>query len=218
MSRETRVVHLQLELCKLEFKDSLRALNQMIEVMNAQNGYSRHDGSNYYLHLVDATQDLLNHGVRDQSTVTACILHDAIEDVDYMDKSFIVGCFGHEVANLVEGVTKIKGVNYKDEINMKAYLTDILLNPKLCLIKTADRKHNFSTLEFATPEKELRQAMETEKYFIPFFKEARQRYPEYSYYFHSAKTTIMPHLNKIKKYHKDIEILKQEIKLLKGEI
>jgi GTP pyrophosphokinase len=106
---------------------------------------------------------------------------------------------------LVDGVTKKDGVDYKDEKNLQEYLDYILQFSKMALIKTADRKHNFSTLEHATPEKELRQAKETEKHFLPFFKQARKMYPEYSRYFHSAKTEIVPHMKKIFKYHADLK-------------
>src|SRR5690606_4462438 len=111
-----------------------------------------------------------------------------------------------------------EGVNYKDEDNLKGYLNDILDNPKACLVKTADRKHNFSTL-YATSEKhEIRQADETEKFFIPFFKKARKKYPQYSAYFHSAKTTIMPHLKRIQKAHEDQKVFNEKIEKLKSRL
>ncbi|QOV08362.1 SpoT-like bifunctional (p)ppGpp synthase/hydrolase [Bacillus phage Kirov] len=201
MAKESRVVQLQMDLARLEFKDSLKALNFMIGTMNADNGYKRHDGRHYYYHLVDGAQDLLNHGVTDEIVITSYILHDYIEDVPDATYEGVLALFGREVADTVLGVTKNPDVNYKKGENLKAYLDDMLPFVRMCLVKTADRKHNFSTLKDATPEKELRQALETEKYFLPFFKEARKRFPEYSRYFHSAKTTIMPHLNKIKEHH-----------------
>jgi (p)ppGpp synthase/HD superfamily hydrolase len=224
MGKESRVIHLQRDLIDLGNHQALRALNWMIGVMNSDNGYSRHDGSHYYYHLVDACQDLINHGITDQNTLTACILHDAVEDVDFITIGMIGERFNAEVALLVDGVTKKKQVDYKVGANLEQYLAYILQFSKMCLIKTADRKHNFSTLEDATPEKELRQAQETEKHFIPFFKHARRLHPEYSAYFHSAKTTIVPHLKKIKKYHQDmyekdarIAELEFKLKLLVGE-
>jgi (p)ppGpp synthase/HD superfamily hydrolase len=223
MSKESRVIQLQKDLLKLGNHETLRALNWMIGIMNADNGYARHDGSNYYYHLVDATQDLINHGITDQNTLTACVLHDAVEDVDFITTEMIAERFNYEVALLVNGVTKKDGVNYKKPENLEAYLAYILQFSKMCLIKTADRKHNFSTLEHATSEKELRQANETEKHFLPFFKNARRLHPEFSAYFHSAKTTIVPHLKKIKKYHLDmaeknarIEELEFKLNLLTG--
>lgn len=213
MAQEARVVHLQKELIKLDFMKALRALNWMISVMNADNDYKRHDGSHYYYHLVDATQDLINHGIKDETILTACILHDAIEDIEGVTQDSIAKDYGAEVALYVNGVTKKKGINYKDPKNLQEYLEYILRFPQMALIKTADRKHNFSTLGNSNMAFELRQAKETDIHFLPFFKEARKRYPEFSAYFHSAKTTIVPHLKKIMKYHEDINELKEKHKI-----
>jgi guanosine-3',5'-bis(diphosphate) 3'-pyrophosphohydrolase len=210
MAKEARVIQLQKDLIRLGFDDSLRALSWMLETMNAQNGYQRHDGSHYYYHLVDGCQDLINHGIDNQDVLTGYILHDAKEDIPEVTSEMIASKFNSRVALYVDGVTKKEGVNYKNPNNLETYLAYQLEFVEMALIKTADRKHNFSTLEHATPEKELRVANETETYFLPYFKEARQRYPQYSAYFHSAKTEIVPHLKKIKKYHEDIASLKQQ--------
>jgi len=215
MAYEARVIHLQRELVNLGFYDSLRALNWMIETMNANNGYARDDGRHYYYHLVDATQDLINHGVKKQSILTACILHDAVEDIKGVTVEGIASLFGEDVAFYVKGVTKDPTINYKKGENVKAQLDEMLPYYEICLIKTADRKHNFATLGNTKPEKELRKALETEKYFLPFFKQARKKYPEYSAYFHSAKTTIVPHLEKIKKYHRDVTALQNKLAKIK---
>ena len=217
---EARVTQLQKDLMRLGMMDALRALNWMIQIMNANNGYKRKDGSNYYYHLVDATQDLINHGVRDEITITACILHDSIEDIEEVTLDMIREGYGEEVAHTVTLVTKKDDVDYKDEqgINITSYLTAILFDVRACLVKTADRKHNFSTLDSTSAKHEARQVAETEKHFIPFFKEARKRYPEYSAYFHSAKTTIVPHLKRIKKAIATEDKLKNKIKELEMKL
>ena len=218
MSKESRVIHLQKSLIGLKKYDTLRALNWMIGIMNADNGYARHDGSHYYYHLVDGCQDLINHGITDESTLTGYILHDSEEDIDFITNDMIAERFNSEVALLVKGVTKLPDVDYKKAENLQSYLSYILQFSKMCIIKTADRKHNFSTLEHATPERELRQAKETEKFFLPFFKEARRLYPQHSAYFHSAKTTIVPHLKKIVKYHEDIKVRDERISELEFKL
>lgn len=216
MAKEARVVQLQRDLMRLEMYDALRALNWMIETMNATNGFARKDGSNYYFHLVDSTQDLLNHGERDEITITACILHDSVEDIEGIEIEYIEAKFGREVSVVVDLVTKKKGIDYKDAdgVNIKRYLNAILENLRACKVKTTDRKHNFSTLDSTSEKHELRQVIETEAYFIPFFKEARKRYPQHSNYFHSAKTTIVPHLKRIKKAIEVEEKLKLKLALL----
>lgn len=217
---EARVIQLQKDLMRLGMMDALRALNWMIQIMNANNGYKRKDGSNYYYHLVDATQDLINHGVRDEITITACILHDSVEDIEEVTLDMIREGYGEEVAHTVTLVTKKDDVDYKDEqgINITSYLTAILFDVRACLVKTADRKHNFSTLDSTSAKHEARQVAETEKHFIPFFKEARKRHPEYSAYFHSAKTTIVPHLKRIKKAIATEDKLKNKIKELEMKL
>lgn len=203
MAKESRVIHLSNRLESFGMGTAWSALDYMINVMNADNGYARKDGSHYYYHLVDATQDLLNHGVEDEPTITACLLHDAVEDVEGIDLNTIRMFFGYEVAEIVDGVTKKDYIDYNIDSNLQEYLDDMLNNVKKCLVKTADRKHNFSTLYATSGKHEIRQANQTEKFFMPFFKEARRLYPEYSAYFHSAKTTIMPHLKRIQKAHED---------------
>lgn len=216
MAKESRVVQLQMDLAQMGYKDALKALNWMISVMNADNGYKRHDGRHYYYHLVDATQELINRGVTDEITLTACILHDSIEDVPDINYEGVKSLFGQEVADTVLGVTKDPDINYKKGENLQAYLTAMLPHVRMCLVKTADRMHNFSTLKDATPEKELRQALETEEYFLPFFKECRKRYPEYATFFHSAKTNIMPHLIKIKQHHEYVKEHERQVSEIKS--
>ena len=217
---EARVIQLQKDLARLEMWNALRALNWMIQTMNANNDYKRKDGSHYYYHLVDATQDLINHGVRDEITITACILHDAVEDIPEVTHDMIREEYGREVSYTVMLVTKRDDVDYKDEhgINITSYLYAILNDVRACLVKTADRKHNFSTLDATSAKHEARQVAETEKHFIPFFKEARKRFPEYSAYFHSAKTTIVPHLKRIKKAIETESKLKARIEELEMKL
>ena len=70
-------------------------------------------------------------------------------------------------------------------------------------IKTADRMHNMSTLFEAGIEKRYRKAIETETYFIPFFKQCRKRYPRYESLFQAAKTHIQPLIFEIKSHYAD---------------
>jgi GTP pyrophosphokinase len=122
------------------------------------------------------------------------------------------------VADMVQLVTKNPTIDYKgNRDEMVKYLTTISENVGSALIKTADRKHNFGTLRDATPEKKMRQAKETRELFIPFFKECRNRYPVYSSYFFSAKTTIEPHLNEIEEHYQEVAELQRMIDELKSD-
>lgn len=211
---ESRVRFLEQTLSTLGYDDSLRALDWMVAEMCAEKDYKRHNGTHYYYHLVDTTQDLLNHGIKNQDIITGMLLHDAVEDINGVTSRMIEDKFNSNVAVMVDLVTKKEGIDYKVDANMIAYLKPMLDNVGSLLLKTSDRKHNFGTLRDATPEKKLRQALETEKHFIPLFKEGRIRYPRYAGYFYSAKTTIEPHLWAIKEHHEEVAKLKAEIKEL----
>ena len=211
--RASRVRYLEKCLSILGYTDSLKAMDFIIEEMCAEKGFQRHDGSHYYYHLIDATQDLLNHGIREQNIITACLLHDAVEDIEWVSIKTIEEEYGHEVATMVDLVTKKPNLDYKGrEQLMYEYLDKISRNVGASLIKTADRKHNFSTLKDATREKKLRQADETERLFMPFFKYCRKLYPRYANYFFSAKTAIEPHLWEIKERYAEVEELERKLK------
>lgn len=214
--KESRVKHLEFCLSTLGFNKALKAMDFIIKEMCAEKGFKRHDGSHYYYHLIDATQDLFNHGVKDEDILTACLLHDTVEDIEGFTVEMVENEFGYEVATMVELVTKKKHVNY-DVYNMFIYLNRISKNVGASLIKTADRKHNFSTLKDATRQKKIRQANETKELFIPFFKLCRKLYPRYASYFYSAKTTIEPHLWEIEEHYAEVEKLEKELESLKKE-
>ena len=213
---ESRVNHFERELSILNFNNALRALDWVKTEMCSEKGFSRHDGSHYYHHLVAVAQDLLDAGIRKEEIITAALLHDSVEDIDEATCLMIKDKFGERVANIVMLVTKSKNVDYKVGENMQSYLDNILQDCEASLLKTADRKHNFGTLKDATPEKKLRQATETETYFIPFFKACRNKYPRYAGYFFAAKTTIEPHLWEIKEHYEEVATLKKAIEELKN--
>jgi hypothetical protein len=205
---ESRVRFFEQSLALLGYNDGLRALDWLMHEMNAEKGFARHDGSNYYTHPVDCAQDIINFGIREEPIVIAALLHDMAEDVEGVTPKMVENMFGSRVAKAVDLVTKKKDVNYKDSDYVYLYLHDIKQNRDASIVKTADRKHNFSTLRDALFEKKYRQALETEKFFIPFFKECRNLYPRYAHYFFAAKTAIEPHLWAIKAHYEEVEQLK----------
>jgi GTP pyrophosphokinase len=146
------------------------------------------------------------------------MLHDAVEDIDGVTLRMIENLYGTKVATMVDLVTKKSDRNYKDNGTMILYLHDIAQNRGASLIKTADRKHNFSTLLDATLEKRMKQAIETEKFFIPFFKKCRNMYPRYAHYFFAAKTAIEPHLWAIKEYQSSISQLQAQFDEIKKHV
>lgn len=177
-----------------------KALNLMIEEMCFEKGFYREGNKeHYYYHLVDVTNILINFGIRDEVVITAAILHDSIEDIDWVNYEYIKREFGVEIADVVKKVTKNSKIDYKT--NEQAWIDDleiILADMRAALVKTADRIHNFSTLTGLPMEKQYRKALETEKFFFPFFKAARKSYPEHSNLFIHAKISIEPYLLNIK--------------------
>ncbi len=108
----------------------------------------------------------------DKETIAAALLHDVVEDTG-MELSEVEAQFGREIANLVDGVTKLTQLNYdKDKIEMQAEnLRKMFLamakDIRVILIKLADRLHNLRTLQYQSHEKQLEKARETLDIYSP---------------------------------------------------
>ncbi len=183
---------------------AIKALKLVINEMNAENGFARHDGSHYYYHLVDVTQILINFGVRDENIIIAALLHDYVEDVPDVTIKMVRNLFNKEVADMVSLLTKDKTINYhEDKESMKKYLDKIFKNEGAALIKVADRIHNATSMRSDTKfEHKMRQVENTKEFFIPFFKRCRNEYPEYAHFFFQAKTIVEPLLFEIEEENK----------------
>lgn len=197
----------------LDYSQSMKALKLVINEMSAENGFARHDGSHYYLHLVDVAQTLINFGVRNENIITAAILHDYLEDVEGVTEKMLESLFNKEVASMVSLLTKKKDIDYhSDKVEMQLYLDRIFENEGACLIKVADRIHNFSSMRAGTSfEHKMRQVTNTKEFFIPFFKRCRNEYVEFSHFFFHAKTFVEPIMFEIEENDR----LRSEIALLK---
>lgn len=215
----SRIRNFEKLISDLGYQHSLRAFDLMREQMSATAGFKRESGEDYYYHLVDVSQYLLNAGIRDETVITSALLHDYVEDVSGANHTLVSVMFDIEVADTVMGVTKKPGIDYKtDEVAMREYVDYILNNLKCALVKTSDFVHNFGTLGATRPEKQLRKAIEMETYYFPFLDECAKRYPRYANFFLGAKTTIEPHLRSIKAHHADVQRLEAEIERLKAEL
>lgn len=221
----SRVQFFEHNLAILKYPMAYKALVLVKEEMSKEKGFVRHNGTHYYFHLVDVAQKILNAGIRDEDIITAALLHDLVEDVlDAKNKpkysiQDLAEMFNPNVSHMVDLVTKDPNINYKtDKVALQAYLDRISTNYGASLIKIADRLNNFSSLLDASSEKRIRTALETEEYYIPFFKKCRNLYPWYASFFFDAKTTIEPHLWAIKEHNREIVSLKEENKALKCEL
>src|SRR2546429_3490700 len=130
----------------------------------------RSSGEPYVSHLLEVAHILADMRL-DAITLTAAILHDAIEDTEY-PVSRIEERFGPEVAHLVAGVTKIGRLNItapeaRQAENVRKMLLAMVTDVRVVLVKLADRLHNMRTLEYLEPEKQLRIARETLDIYAP---------------------------------------------------
>lgn len=198
--KTSRVTHLEQQLSILDYHNALTAFDLVLAEMNAEKGFKRHDGHHYYYHLVDVAQILLNFGIKDEDIITAALLHDFIEDVEWANYEYVQDMFGTRVADIVLKLTKKPGVDYKvDLAEMKRYLDTIADSYEAALIKAADRIHNFSSMRNSSRTHREKQVRETFDFYIPFFKECRNRYVRYSNFFFFAKTTVEPTLFEIER-------------------
>ena len=134
----------------------------------AHDGITRKSGEPYILHPI-AVSSILSHMRLDAETLMAALLHDVIEDTDF-NKEDITEKFGRTVAELVDGVTKLSHSSdkeYNKAASFRKILQATLQDPRVIIIKLADRYHNMTTLGSLRPDKRRRIAQETFDIFVP---------------------------------------------------
>ena len=136
----------------------------------AHQGQTRLSGEPYMIHPLEVALILADLKL-DAATVTAAILHDTIEDTtSTLDE--IRELFGDEVANLVDGMTKLSRIELqsreeREAENFRKMIVAMANDIRVILIKLADRLHNMRTLTFLPPDKQLRTAQETLDIYAP---------------------------------------------------
>ena len=139
--------------------------------LNAHKNQKRDSGDPYLIHPV-AVADILSDLKLDSATIATGLLHDTIEDTKATYKT-VEKEFGREVADLVDGVTKISEIEGKVIENSKAEnIRKLILatskDIRVLMVKIADRLHNMRTLDFITDEsKKERIAKETMEIYAP---------------------------------------------------
>ena len=133
----------------------------------------RQSGEPYIIHPLNVAANLLMMEVYDPDTISAALLHDTIEDAEEdFSKEDIAKMINPEVAELVDGVTKMRRMNFSTKTdqalaNTRKIINGLTKDVRIILIKLADRLHNMQTLEFKSPEKQKENAIETMKLFVP---------------------------------------------------
>ncbi|GAA4778130.1 bifunctional (p)ppGpp synthetase/guanosine-3',5'-bis(diphosphate) 3'-pyrophosphohydrolase [Actinomycetospora chlora] len=131
-------------------------------------GQMRKSGDPYITHPL-AVATILGELGMDTTTLVAALLHDTVEDTDYaLDK--LSADFGAEVAHLVDGVTKLDKVQLgaaAEAETIRKMVVAMARDPRVLVIKLADRLHNMRTMRFLKPEKQAKKARETLEVLAP---------------------------------------------------
>ena len=164
----------------LDLKDTLMTYLSTDEVATIERAYNfsnkahsgqlRKSGDPYIIHPV-AVAKILAKLQQDTSSIVAGLLHDTLEDCD-VSKSDVILAFGEDVADLVDGVTKLSKLEYCTKLEMQAenyrkMLVATAQDIRVIVIKLADRLHNMRTLSHMPPHKQQLKSKETMEIFAP---------------------------------------------------
>jgi len=135
-----------------------------IMAATAHDGQYRHSGEAYVFHPISVAMILAELKL-DYYCITAALLHDCIEDT-LLTQEEIALDFGDEVAHIVEGVSKLTGLEFHSNIdkqaqNFRKLFLAMSTDMRVMVIKLADRLHNMRTLKSMRRDKQLRIAKET---------------------------------------------------------
>ena len=135
---------------------------------NAHKGQLRKSGEEYITHPVAVTQILAELGLN-ETTLIASLLHDTVEDTPYsLDQ--LRSDFGDEIANLVDGVTKLDKLTYgptAEAETVRKMVIAMSRDIRVLVIKLADRLHNARTWGFVSSDSASRKARETLDIYAP---------------------------------------------------
>jgi GTP diphosphokinase / guanosine-3',5'-bis(diphosphate) 3'-diphosphatase len=152
----------ELHACKSIDLSKVTLAHNIIEKYYA--GVFRKSGEPYTIHLYETALILCKEGFTDSTIICSALLHDILEDTDYSSEQ-LEAQFGAEVRSIVQSLTKLteKEVGfeqYKAE-NIRKIILATAKDPRVILIKLADRLHNLKTIHIFRKEKQERIAKET---------------------------------------------------------
>jgi len=162
-----------LELKKLKIDLDIPFIKKIFDfAKKAHKGQKRSSGEPYIIHPLSTAYILAKMHMSSKIIATG-ILHDVIEDTEFTFQD-LKNLFGENIANLVEGVTKISDFHYKGSSHMakqaenfRKLLISSTKDVRVILIKLADRLHNMQTIEFLDTNRQKRIAKSTLSIYAP---------------------------------------------------
>ncbi|WP_051047351.1 RelA/SpoT family protein [Nocardia asiatica] len=150
-------------------KANLPLLQRAFDVADERHKHQfRKSGDPYITHPLAVANILAELGM-DTTTLVAALLHDTVHYTGYsLDQ--LTQDFGSEVAHLVDGVTKLDKVNFgaaAEAETIRKMIIAMARDPRVLVIKVADRLHNMRTMRFLPPEKQAKKANETLEVIAP---------------------------------------------------
>jgi GTP pyrophosphokinase len=161
--------HSLVKICKGE--DDWNLINRAFFLAKeAHQGVRRRSGEPYLLHPIAVAKIVIEEIGLGVKSVIAALLHDVVEDTDYTIED-IERIFGHKIASMIDGLTKMSGVFNADTSAQAEYFRKVLLtlsdDVRVILIKIADRLHNMRTLGYMPKDKQIKITGETIHLFAP---------------------------------------------------
>ena len=154
----------------LDIEDEKKLFTAYKIGLKAHEGQKRQSGGKYFDHCIEVCIQLIAWNM-DLNTIIAGLLHDTIEDTELSVKE-LEKIFGKDITNLVNGVSKLSGIKFRDskhkqaENFMKMFLS-LSQDLRVIIIKFSDRLHNMRTLKYLPEKKQERIAVETRDLYAP---------------------------------------------------
>lgn len=161
------------KLSYLKKQDLIQVKSAYAFALDAHEGQYRKSGEPYITHPLAVASILIELNI-DTASICAALLHDVIEDTA-CTKSILSSEFGTEIANLVDGVSKITQVEYMSEEqeqaeNFRKMLLAMSKDIRVIIIKLADRLHNMRTIAGLSRVKQVAKSHETIDIYVPIAK------------------------------------------------
>jgi GTP diphosphokinase / guanosine-3',5'-bis(diphosphate) 3'-diphosphatase len=149
-------------------RDLLR--HAFVVAEQAHGGQTRRSGEDFIHHPVGVARICAELHL-DEHTIAAALLHDVVEDTG-ADLEEVRAAFGDEIAQLVDGVTKLTRISFQsreqaEAENYRKMIVAMARDVRVILIKLADRLHNMRAIEYQTKQKQAQKARETLEVYAP---------------------------------------------------